>query len=153
MLSEKEKPLCSRQRFIVIFCFQNSQANNADAATIKALPANDSSIGAANGHNSNATSAEAACSLVMCFFIASAPLLFSCDRLPKLLYCDSFSGKHQNKTLTDCSRTSRRCRTSRKCAGGNNAARARLRVLLASDPAALGGSSPLNKRFGDCWLV
>ena len=46
--------------FIVIFCFQNSQANNADAATIKALPASDSSIGAANGHNSNATSAEAA---------------------------------------------------------------------------------------------
>jgi len=59
MLSEKEKPLCSRQRFIVIFCFQNSQANNADAATIKALPASDSSIGAANGHNSSATSAEA----------------------------------------------------------------------------------------------
>lgn len=51
MLSEKEKPLCSRQRFIVIFCFQNSQANNADAATIKALPASDSSIGVANGHN------------------------------------------------------------------------------------------------------
>ena len=152
MLSKKEKPLCSRQRFIVIFCFQNSQANNADAAIIKALPANGS-IGAANGHKSNATSAEAACSLVMCFFIASAPLLFSCDRLPKLLYCDSFSGKHQNKTLTDCSRASRRCHTSRKCAGGNNAARARLRVLLASDPAALGGSSPLNKRFGDCWLV
>ena len=46
MLSEKEKPLCSRQRLIVIFCFQNSQANNADAATIKALPASDSSIGA-----------------------------------------------------------------------------------------------------------
>ena len=60
ILAEKEKPLCSRQRFIVIFCFQNSQANNADAATIKALPASDSSIGAANGHNSNATSAEAA---------------------------------------------------------------------------------------------
>lgn len=44
--------------FIVIFCFQNSQANNADAATIKALPASDSNIGAANGHNSSATSAE-----------------------------------------------------------------------------------------------
>ena len=60
LVSEKEKPLCSRQQFIVIFCFQNSQSNNADAATIKALPASDSSIGAANGHNSNATSAEAA---------------------------------------------------------------------------------------------
>lgn len=31
--------------FIVIFCFQNSQANNADAATIKALPASDSNNG------------------------------------------------------------------------------------------------------------
>ena len=51
MLSEKEKPLCSRQRFIVIFCFQNSQANNADAATIKALPASDSSIDAADAYN------------------------------------------------------------------------------------------------------
>ena len=60
MLSEEEKPLYSRLRFIVIFCFQNSQANNAAAVTIKALPANDSSIGAANGHNSSATSAEAA---------------------------------------------------------------------------------------------
>ena len=30
------------------------------AVTIKALPASDSSIGAANGHNSSATSAEAA---------------------------------------------------------------------------------------------
>ena len=57
MLSEKEKPLCSRQRFIVIFCFQNSQANNADAATIKALPASDNNIGAANGHNSSARKA------------------------------------------------------------------------------------------------
>ena len=46
--------------FIVIFCFQNSHANNADAATIKALSASDSNIGAANGHNSSATSAEAA---------------------------------------------------------------------------------------------
>ena len=26
MLSEKEKPLCSRQRFIVIFCFQNADS-------------------------------------------------------------------------------------------------------------------------------
>ena len=49
LVSEKEKPLCSRQRFIVIFCFQNSQANNADAATIKALPASDNSISAAKG--------------------------------------------------------------------------------------------------------
>ena len=47
LVSEKEKPLCSRQQFIVIFCFQNSQANNADAATIKALPASDNSISAA----------------------------------------------------------------------------------------------------------
>lgn len=60
MLSEKEKPLCSRQRFIVIFCFQNSQANIADAATIKALPAKDNSIGTANGHSNSATIAEAA---------------------------------------------------------------------------------------------
>jgi hypothetical protein len=59
MLSEKEKPLCSRQRFIVIFCFQNSQANNAAAVTIKALPASDSSIGAANGHNSSAITGNA----------------------------------------------------------------------------------------------
>ena len=51
MLSEKEKPLCSRQRFIVIFCFQNSQANNAAAVTIKALPASDSSIDAADAYN------------------------------------------------------------------------------------------------------
>lgn len=36
------------------------EANNAAAVTIKALPASDSSIGAANGHNSSATSAEAA---------------------------------------------------------------------------------------------
>ncbi len=56
----RKTPNISRQRFIVIFCFQNSQANNADAATIKALPASDSSIGAVNGHNSSATSAEAA---------------------------------------------------------------------------------------------
>ena len=49
LVSEKEKPLCRRQRFIVIFCFQNSQANNADAATIKALPASDNSISAAKG--------------------------------------------------------------------------------------------------------
>ena len=59
MLSEKEKPLCSRQRYIAIFCFQDSQANNAGAAAIKALPASDNSIGTANGYNSSATSAEA----------------------------------------------------------------------------------------------
>ena len=96
---------------------------------------------------------RSACSLVMCFSIASAPLLFSCDRLPRLLYCGSFSGKHRNKTLTDCSQANRGYRISRKCAGGNNAARARFRVRLASDSAVLGSSSPLNKRFGDCWLV
>ena len=60
MLSEKEELLRSRQRFIGIFYFQNSQANIADAATIKALPASDNNIGVANGHSSNATIAEAA---------------------------------------------------------------------------------------------
>jgi hypothetical protein len=60
MLSEKKKNRCAADRFIVIFCFQNSQANIADAATIKALPAKDNSIGTANGHSNSATIAEAA---------------------------------------------------------------------------------------------
>ena len=46
--------------FIVMFCFQKNQANSADAATIKALPASDSSIGAANGHSNSATMCIAA---------------------------------------------------------------------------------------------
>ena len=57
----KRKNRCAADSgFIVIFCFQKNQANIADAVTIKALPASDSSIGAANGHSNSATIAEAA---------------------------------------------------------------------------------------------